>query len=129
MSNEDVKVVAEATERPYTLRRLKDADLWPVLGIISAVFPEDVANNLLDVVSGEKQIREMGVSVFVRLIKAVLKNMTAVQDEVYAFLADVSGIPAAEIKEMEFGTTPMMIWDIVSNEKNAGFFKAASKLL
>ena len=47
----------------------------------------------------------------------------------YELLADVSGIPAKEIEEMEFGTTPMMIWDIVKNEKNACFFSVLSKLL
>jgi hypothetical protein len=64
----------------------------------------------------------------VKNIIAVLKNMDKVQDDVYALLSDVSGIPAEEIQEMEFGTTPMMIWDIVSNEKNCGFFKVLSKL-
>ena len=63
-----------------------------------------------------------------KLVLAVLKNMDKVQEDVYALLSDVSGIPVDELKEMEFGTTPMMIWDIVANEKNCGFFKVLSKL-
>jgi hypothetical protein len=63
-----------------------------------------------------------------KMVLAVLKNMDKVKDEVYNLLSDVSGIPAAELAEMEFGTTPMMIWDIVDNEKNCGFFKVLSKL-
>ena len=57
-------------------------------------------------------------------------NLTpdATLDDVYNLLSDVSGIPAADIPNMEFGTTPMMIWDIVGNEKNCGFFKVLSKL-
>ena len=32
----------ETTARNYTLRRLKDKDLWPVLDIIGQVFPGDL---------------------------------------------------------------------------------------
>ena len=117
-----------AVKRPYTLRRLKDCDLWAVLDIVAKVFPDDLASSFAEMVSGQKDFGEIGVAVFTRLLKAVIKNLPDVKDEVYALLSDVSGIPAAEIAEMEFGTTPMMIWDIVSNEKNAGFFTVVSKL-
>jgi hypothetical protein len=63
-----------------------------------------------------------------KMVLAVLKNMDKVKDEVYNLLSDVSGIPADDIQNMEFGTTPNMIWDIVNNEKNNGFFKVLSKL-
>lgn len=115
-------------ERPYTLRRLKDCDLWPVLDIVAKVFPDDLASAFMEVASKKKTIDEIGVVVFTRILKAIIKNLPAVKDEVYALLSDVSGIPAAEIAEMELGTTPMMIWDIVSNEKNTGFFTVVSKL-
>lgn len=119
--------VEEIVEKPYTLRRLKDAELFPILKIISTVFPEDLSDAFLSVATKEKKLTEIGLSVVTKLIVAVLKNIGKVKDDVYALLSDVSGIPADEIQEMEFGTTPMMIWDIVNNEKNAGFFKVLSK--
>lgn len=118
----------EMNERPYTLRRLKDKDLWPVLEIIGKVFPNDLSNIFAQIMTGGKTIDQVGAEVVMKLVVSVIKNMGSVHDEVYALLADVSGIPAKEIEEMEFGTTPMMIWDIVKNEKNAGFFVAVSKL-
>ena len=118
----------EVTERPYTLRRLKDRDLFPILGIISEVFPDDLAKTFVQLSTKEKTVQEVGATAVMKIVLAVLKNMDKVKDDVYALLSDVSGIPAAEIAEMEFGTTPMMIWDIVSNEKNCGFFKVLSKL-
>lgn len=121
--------VEETVERPYTLRRLKDKELFPVLGIISEVFPDDLSPIFIKLASKEKNVREVGALASVKIVLAILKNMDKVQDEVYALLSEVSGIPADEIGEMEFGTTPMMIWDIVNNEKNAGFFKVLSKLL
>lgn len=118
----------EVIERPYTLRRLKDRDLFPILGIISEVFPDDLAKTFVQLSTKEKTVQEVGATAILKMVLAVLKNMDKVQEDVYNLLSDVSGIPAAEIAEMEFGTTPMMIWDIVSNEKNCGFFKVLSKL-
>ena len=134
MSKQEIReqeavVEQEATvERPYTLRRLKDKDLFPILNIISEVFPDDLAKVFVQLSTKEKSVQEVGATAILKMVLAVLKNMDKVQDEVYDLLSDVSGIPAAEIAEMEFGTTPMMIWDIVSNEKNCGFFKVLSKL-
>ena len=82
----------------------------------------------MQVTTKEKSVNEVGAMAIMKMILAVLKNMDKVQDDVYNLLSDVSGIPAAEIANMEFGTTPNMIWDIVNNEKNCGFFKVLSKL-
>lgn len=125
---EEVMKQEETMEKPYTLRRLVDRDLFPILGIISEVFPDDLAKTFVQLSTKEKTVQEVGVMAVMKMVLAVLKNMDKVQDDVYALLSDVSGIPAAEIANMEFGTTPMMIWDIVDNEKNCGFFKVLSKL-
>lgn len=127
MDNKENTVIEEVN-KPYTLRRLVDRDLWPVLDIIGKVFPGDLSAIFVEVATGNKGVQEVGGIVMMKLIMAVIRNMNTVRDEVYAFLADVSGIPANEIEEMEFGTTPSMIWDIVKNEKNASFFTAVSKL-
>ena len=50
-------------------------------------------------------------------------------DDIYNFYSDLSGITVEEIKEMEFGTLPMMILDSFIEVKNTGFFKVLSKLL
>lgn len=129
---ESEETTPESTEteikKPYTLRRLNDGDLWPMLDIIGKVFPDNLAELLSKVITREKNINEIGAITVTKLVVAILKNMNQVHDEVYSFLSGVSGIPADEIEKMEFGTTPMMIWDIVKNEKNVGFFKVLSKL-
>ena len=117
----------EMTERPYTLRRLKDKDMWPVLYIIGQVFPGDLSSVFAEIVTGNKSVEQVGAEMVAKLGVAVIRNMGNVHDEVYALLSDVSGIPAEEIQEMEFGTTPMMILDIIKNEKNASFFEVVSK--
>ena len=126
---EKLKEMMEVNEAPaYTLRPLKDRDVWPVVDIISKVFPDDLAAIFAQVMTGEKNVEQLGAMVVVRLVTAVLKNVNKVRDEVYTLLADISGIPAKEIEEMEFGTSPMMIWEIANNARNASFFKVVSKL-
>lgn len=124
------------TTKAYTLRPLKDKDLWPVLDILSKVFPEDLSKILAKVAMDQKSmekgveqiVKEIGADIVMKLVLAVLKNINTVHDEVYTLLSDLSGIPAEEIEEMEFGTTPSMIWDIVRDVKNLSFFAAVAKL-
>lgn len=125
---EVTEVTEEVIARPYALRPLKDRDLFPILDILGVVLPDDLATVLLKVATKEKKVTEIGAVVIVRLVKAICKNMGKVKNDLYTLLSDVSGIPAEELAEMPFGTTPMMIWDIVNNEKNNGFFKVLSKL-
>jgi hypothetical protein len=125
-TNETTEIAEE--KKPYDLRRLKDSDLFPILKIVAEVFPDDLSTVLMQITTKEKTVTEVGYGVVVKLIIAALKNVNKVHDDLYGLLSSVSGIPADEIENMEFGTTPMMIWDIVKNEKNAGFFKVLSKL-
>lgn len=127
-TNETINPVEEVIEKPYNLRRLKDSDLFPILKIVAEVFPDDLATVLMQITTKEKSLNEVGIVVVTKLIIAALKNINNVHDDLYGLLSDVSGIPVKDIEDMEFGTTPMMIWDIVKNEKNAGFFKVLSKL-
>lgn len=129
MDNVENNVNVEGKIIPaYTLRPLRDEDLWPVLGIIAEVFPDDLASIFVQVVSGEKGIQEVGYDVGFKLFSAVIKNLPKMGDAMYDFLSSLTGIPAAEIRQMPFGTTPKMILDIYRNIKNADFFGEFSKL-
>lgn len=112
--------------KPYTLRKLTDRDLWPVLDIIGKVLPDDLSSLFSQVMLKEKSLEEVGAEGVTKIGVAIIRNMDKAQDDIYAFLADVSGISAQEIQAMPFGTTPRMIWEIVQDVKNAGFFGAAS---
>lgn len=113
-------------KKPYTLRKLTDRDLWPVLDILGKVLPEDLSGILSQVMLKEKTVEEVGAESMAKIGVAIIRNMDRAREDVYAFLADVSGIPAQELQGMPFGTTPRMIWEIVQDVKNADFFGAAS---
>lgn len=131
--------VDNVVEKPYTLRPLRDEDLWPVLDIIGKVMPDQLSGLFAEVllkateaggeIDQQKLIEEIGSEFVAKLLVSIIRNMNVVRSEVYAFLSSVSGIPAAELPGMPFGTTPRMIWDIAQSEVNADFFKVVSKLL
>ena len=125
MNNEDMSVDKAVDSRPYTLRPLKDKDLFTVLGILDRIFPGDKLKEAFETIATEgKTTEEVGIQIASNLGLALIRNIVTAHDEIYALLADVSGIPADQIDEMPFGTGPMMIWDIVMNASNSDFFKA-----
>ncbi len=128
---ENIEMTEEVTEevKPYKLRSLKDKDFYPMLDIITATLPDDLADVFVQLATGEKSVDEIGGMVVYKIAVSVLKNVSAIPDKIYPLLSDLSGIPADEITEMPFGTTPSMIWDIVADAKNASFFRVLSKLL
>jgi hypothetical protein len=128
---ENIEMTEEVTEevKPYKLRSLKDKDFYPMLDIITATLPDDLADVFVQLATGEKSVDEIGGMVVYKIAVSVLKNISAIPDKIYPLLSDLSGIPADEIPEMPFGTTPSMIWGIIADAKNASFFRALSKLL
>ena len=126
---EEINAEETATAKPYTLRSLKDRDLFPMLDIITTVLPDDLSEIFVSLVTGEKSVNEIGGIAVYKIAIAVLKNVSNMPEKIYPLLSDLTGIPADEIPEMPFGTTPNMIWDIVKDAKNASFFKELSKSL
>ena len=129
MENTVENVVAESTEKPYTLRRLNDEDLFTVVEILGAALPEEAKKAFAEKFTGEKNVEKRGAMIGFDLVKFIMKNIKACKDEVYSLLSDLSGIPAEEIKKMPFGTTPNMLKEIFQNEKDTDFFTELSKLL
>lgn len=143
-ATEIAEITNNAAEvKPYKLRSLKDKDLFPILDIITETLPdglEDIFTQLFVKKKSDenaptqsnvkkKSLEEIGGMAVYEIAVSVLKNVSTIPDKIYALLSDLSGIPADEIPEMPFGTTPSMIWDVVNDAKNANFFGELSKLL
>ena len=129
MSKLENKVEAVEEVKPYTLRELEDEDLYTVLEIVGKVLPEDAKEAFSQAVSnGKVSLEEVGGKVAFDLIKYILKNFKSVKNEVYAFLSDLSGLSAEEIKKMPFGTTPAMLKEVFTSKNNSSFLTGFSKL-
>lgn len=123
------EVIEEVIERPYTLRKLKDGDLIPLLGIFRKMGLKDFKDVVMKVSEGGS-IKEIGVVAFLNIGEVMIEHLeTDAGPAIYDFYSDMAGIPVEEIKDMEFGTLPMMIYDSFSEVKNTSFFKVLAKLL
>lgn len=126
---EENEVVEETVERPYTLRKLKDSDLMPLLQLIRKLGLKEFKDAFIQTTEGqEKEV--LGRLVAFDIADMIIgKIASSASDDIYAFWSGLSGIPVEEIKEMEFGTLPLMVYDSFSEVKNTAFFKVLFKLL
>ena len=138
LERKEVEVEAAVKkEKPYTLRELNDEDLYTVLEILAIALPEEAKESFAQKVSesmdkGDKKddkTEKLGIQVAFDMVRYIMKNMKSVKSEVYAFLSDLSGIPADDIRKMPFGTTPAMLKEVFTNTKNADFFTELFKSL
>ena len=123
------ETVEEVIERPYTLRKFNDGDLFPILKIFKKIGIKDCKEAFVQVASGEKTLKQIGILASFDLADILIGNLAKAEEEVYSLYSKMSGIPADEIREMEFGTLPLMIMDSFKEVKNTSFFKVLSKLL
>ena len=123
------ETVGEVVERSYTLRKFNDGDLFPILKILKKIGIKDCKEAFVQVASGEKTVKEIGIIASFDLADILIGNLTKVEEEVYSLYSDLSGLSADEIRAMEFGTLPLMIMDSFNEVKNTSFFKVLSKLL
>lgn len=119
----------EEIERKYMLRRLKDRDLFPLLKILKKIGIKDCKEAFIQVASGEKTLKQIGVMACIDIADILIGNLSKIQEDAYEMWADISGIPAEEIKNMEFGTLPLMIMDTFSAERDTSFFRVLSKFI
>lgn len=121
--------VEEIIERPYTLRKLKDHDLFTLLKILKKIGIKDCKEAFIQVASGEKTLKQIGIMASFDIADILVGNLAKVEEETYEMWSDISGIPVEEMKDMEFGTLPLMIMDTFSEARNTSFFRVLSKFL
>lgn len=131
VENREVEMAAEEEiiERPYKLRKLKDGDLIPLLGLFRKLGLREF-REVVDRAAHGGNIEEIGLNAIMDVGAVIIENLEGAAGEaIYDFWSGLSGIPVEEIREMEFGTLPLMIYDSFSEVKNTGFFKVLAKLL
>lgn len=126
---EVVEEAEEVIEKPYTMRKIGNSDLWPVLKILSKILPDELKKAFVQLASGEKKLKEIGIMVAVDLGRMIIQNMYKAEDEVDKLCADLIGVSEEELNAMEFGTTPMIVMDFIEEAKKTTFFKVLSKFI
>ena len=128
VEKEVAETVEEVAEKPYTLRDLKNGDLWLVIRILGKVLPDDMKGVFVQLLAKEKTLEEIGMMVGADILTEIIKNLYKAETEVNKLCSDLAGVTVEELNEMPFGTTALIVMDVFSDVKNTPFFKVLSKL-
>lgn len=126
--NEVMEPQEEVIERPYAMRKLKDSDLFPLLQLLRKIGLQNFKQSFIQETEG-KTVKAVGITVVLDMADIIIANLGTASDDIYEMWSGLSGIPVNEMKEMEFGTLPLMIYDTFNEVKNTSFFKVLSKFL
>ena len=136
MSETTNNVVEMATEKKYTLRKLEAKDIAPMASILSKIGLKEVKNcfspdDMKAIAGGEggiEAVGAVGVSVAFEIAGVILGNYERCQNDVFSFLASLSGMDIKQIESLPLGTFTEMVFDVVKKEEFKDFMKVVSKL-
>lgn len=124
-----------AEERNYTLRDLKSDDIFLVVGIINKIGikemkscfeSQDVRKAISGAAGGEEaDLSSVGVTVMLEIASLILAHLPDCKKEIYALLAELSGMNQAEIAELPFRTFVRMVKDVIRKDEFKDFFQDA----
>lgn len=119
----------QVIERPYQLRRLMNKDLFPLLKILRKIGVGEFRDVLKNVATEEKTMKDIGIDTVLQILNIIIENIPAAEEDIYNLWSDLSGCSVDDIREMEFGTLPLMIMDTFKGVRDYTFFKVLFKLL
>jgi hypothetical protein len=117
-----------AKENIYEVRQLVATDLGAICKIISAIGIRQFKDcfKVDDFKSGN--VEEIGFGVLVDISGIIIFNIPKAEEDIQAFVASVTGLKLAEVKELPFADYGELIVRIVTKEDFKDFFKRVMKL-
>lgn len=123
-------------EKAYVLRELQSKDVFLMSKIISKIgikefkscFETEDVQRLIAEGVDEAAVEKIGLSVMVDIAGVVLSNVAHAEQDIYSFLADLSGKTAKDIAELDMVVFAEMIIDVVQKDQFKDFIKVVSKL-
>ena len=127
----------------FELRKLQSDDLFPMFGIMSKIgfkdlkeiiTPDKIKDMISQMDNEENADKDtdattmLGVSVVMEIVSIIIKNLPSCKNEIYSFLAGVSGMTVKEIGKLDMVTFTEMIVAVVQKLEFKDFFKVVSKL-
>ena len=136
MSETTNNVAEMTTEKKYTLRKLEAKDIAPMASILSKIGLKEVKNcfspdDMKAIAGGDGSIEAVGavgVSVAFEIAGVILSNYERCQNDVFSFLASLSGMDKKQIEALPLDTFAEIVIDVVKKEDFRDFMKVVSKL-
>ena len=125
----------------YTLRGLQAGDVFLMVRILGCIGIQEF-KGILDSIDlnkfrnedgtfsmDEKKIAEIiGVDVVFTIAGIILENLPKCENNIYLFIANLSGMKPQNVKELPMDVFFNIIVDIVQKDEFSGFIKVVSKL-
>lgn len=136
----------ENIEKTYELRDLQADDLFVLVSIVSkigikefkACFASDDVMAAVksmakkdekeEAADNSNDITSVGISVALDIAAILMANIGKCKNDIYALLANLSGMKAADIAKLPVMTFTSMVVDLVKKKEFADFFQEAVKL-
>ena len=126
------------TTKPYTLRKLETADVFPMLRLLNKIGFKDLKDNeglkkalfmfMGGNINGKVDVNALGMDIFFEVAAVLFDSIPKAEAEFYALLASVAGVKVDDIKKQSPAVTMEMIVDFVKKEEFVDFFSVVSKL-
>lgn len=135
--NEEKKAMELEAEQPaYKLRALKAKDVFLMSKIIGSIgidkmkdcFQSDAVQGLMQGKLDDALLSSVGVTVVLEAANVILNHLPACEKDLYAFLADLSGMNKGEIETLPMNTFLEMVIDVIQKEEFRDFIKVVSRL-
>ena len=129
---EAVPAVEAVAVKPYTLRKLCSRDVFLFSRILSKIGIKQFQDCFeVEEQDGEEKLAlsMTGLNVALNVIDILLANLDKCEQDVYTFLANVAGMTAEEVADLDMGVFAEMVIEVFQKKEFADFFKAVSRLL
>ena len=116
------------------LRKLEAKDIAPVVSILSKIGLKEIKEcfNPADLQelakSGEEAATAVGLTVFTELAGLIFGNYEKCQDDIFRFLASLSGKSKEEIASLPMDSFAEMVIEVIKKEEFKDFFRVVAKL-
>ncbi|WP_407399682.1 hypothetical protein [Treponema sp.] len=122
-----------SNEMPYELRALTAKDIFPMLKIISKIGINDIkqcfeAESVMNAVKTNAKPAAVGLPVLMEVARVIIDHLPNCENEIFAFLANMSGMTKKDIADLPMGVFASMIVDLLKKEEFKDFFAAVAKL-
>ncbi len=131
----------ETVAKAYELRRLTAEDVFPMFQIISKIgikefkgcFESPEVMRIIKAAASDGKDKDevqasVGVAVAFDLAGIIVSNLASCKNDIYQFLAQLSGMTTKEIAGLPMMTFFEMIIDVIKKEEFKDFFQVVAKL-
>lgn len=106
-------------EKLYTLRNIESTDVFGLVKILKKIGVSKFKTLFTDKSNQEEQ--------GLKFIEVIIDGICDAEEEIYSFLATLSGLKVDEIKKLDGSVFLQMIYDVFDNPKFKDFIGVAFK--